>query len=1036
MCIRDRCISLSNSGGPSGNVANNAPSYNNCTQCHYGSVNSGGGSASVLGLPGGGYIPGESYILTVSVSGSNERGYGFQMASQVGNDNAGTFSLGSTSENAELNGNRVQHSTRTVSGEWIIEWLAPSSDVGDITFSVSGLATGGTSGNGGDDIYTSSTTISAAALEDITAIADIQSSSNAGSGNDCNPSDMNGQTVTVSGTITASTSNRFMLQDGDGEWDGIYVYDQTNPAVGDSVKFDAVVEEYFGLTELKDLSGFSIISQNNTVSVTSILTGDLANGCDNALAEKYEGVLVKLSNVTVTQTPNQYGEWFVDDGSGECQIDDVFGFAYNSITVGQQFESITGVVDYSYSAYGVSGRSDADFVLSSGGVSIGIPSISPNNPTSSDDVIVSVEIESGEALSSVVINYNVNLGENVSLEMANASGSLYQGTIPAQSDWAQVVYSITVTTSANESFSSSDFSYTIIGDGLPKVFFSEYAEGSSNNKYLEIYNGTDQNIDLSAYSLSTCSNGCDNSNEFDYPNNVTFDSGTNLAPDDVFIVCNGSADPTILGDCDQTFTYLSNGDDFFALTFAGATENEYTIIDVIGEFGDDPGDGWDVAGITNGTKDHTLVRKPSVTIGNNNWSESAGTSAGDSEWIVYDQNDWTNIGFHSQSVDAPIVSFNSVSPAFITSSTEIEFTALVTTPVGSITSAVVKYGTNGQLLNESELYLEGGDTWAGNIPAQDGNIVLQMQVVATNSEGTSGQSVIQEHMIANSTPNSISDLYTNQTADQIVTIKGIVTIGGSGLLHPSFTKAYVQDESGRGLQLFDYEQITDLERGSGVEAVGYAGYYYSTYQITDFEYRIISTNNTLPEAVAISATEANSSDYEGTLVTISGSVSDTTLINQTDGINLTIDDVTNVMIWSTTGVNVSNLIPGFSGSFTGVGSQFGDQYQLLVAYDSDISSTVAVDSDDIIANDFSLLPAYPNPFNPKTSIPFSLGSPSFVSIEIYNIKGKLVKSFSPRVYLAGLNQLEWDASGSSSGMYFIHLVNGSKRLTQKIMLLK
>ena len=754
------------------------------------------------------------------------------------------------------------------------------------------------------------------------------------------------------------------------------------------------------------------------------------------LAEKYEGVLVKLSNVTVTQTPNQYGEWFVDDGSGECQIDDVFGFAYNSITVGQQFESITGVVDYSYSAYGVSARSDADFVLSSGGVSIGVPSISPNNPTSSDDVIVSVEIESGEALSSVVISYNVNLGENVSLEMANASGSLYQGTIPAQSDWAQVVYSITVTTSANESFSSSDFSYTIIGDGLPKVFFSEYAEGSSNNKYLEIYNGTDQNIDLSAYSLSTCSNGCDNSNEFDYPNNVIFDSGTNLAPDDVFIVCHGSADPIILDDCDQTFTYLSNGDDFFALTFAGATENEYTIIDVIGEFGDDPGDGWDVAGITNGTKEHTLVRKPSVIIGNDNWSESAGTSAGDSEWIVYDQNDWTNIGFHSQSVDAPIVSFNSVSPAFITSSTEIEFTALVTTPVGSITSAVVKYGTNGQLLNESELYLEGGDTWAGNIPAQDGNIVLQMQVVATNSEGTSGQSVIQEHMIANSAPNSISDLYTNQTADQIVTIKGIVTIGGSDLLHPSFTKAYVQDESGRGLQLFDYEQITDLERGSEVEAVGYAGYYYSTYQITDFEYRIISTNNTLPEAVAISAAEANSSDYEGTLVTISGSVSDTTLINQTDGINLTIDDVTNVMIWSTTGVNVSNLIPGFSGSFTGVGSQFGDQYQLLVAYDSDISSTVAVDSDDIIANDFSLLPAYPNPFNPKTSIPFSLGSPSFVSIEIYNIKGKLVKSFPPRVYLAGLNQLEWDASGSSSGMYFIHLVNGSKRLTQKVMLLK
>ena len=78
--------------------------------------------------------------VTVNVTGTNSRGYGFQMASQVGNDNAGNFSLGTLSEDAELNGNRVQHSSRTVSGEWIIDWLAPSSDVGDITFSVSGLA--------------------------------------------------------------------------------------------------------------------------------------------------------------------------------------------------------------------------------------------------------------------------------------------------------------------------------------------------------------------------------------------------------------------------------------------------------------------------------------------------------------------------------------------------------------------------------------------------------------------------------------------------------------------------------------------------------------------------------------------------------------------------------------------------------------------------------------------------------------------------------------------------------------------------------
>ena len=70
------------------------------------------------------------------------------------------------------------------------------------------------------------------------------------------------------------------------------------------------------------------------------------------------------------------------------------------------------------------------------------------------------------------------------------------------------------------------------------------------------------------------------------------------------------------------------------------------ILDVIGQsiFDSDyadPGDGWDVAGIVNGTKDHTLVRKASVTTGNaGDWAKSAGTNENDSEWIVLDSDDW------------------------------------------------------------------------------------------------------------------------------------------------------------------------------------------------------------------------------------------------------------------------------------------------------------------------------------------------------------------------------------------------------------
>jgi hypothetical protein len=48
------------------------------------------------------------------------------------------------------------------------------------------------------------------------------------------------------------------------------------------------------------------------------------------------------------------------------------------------------------------------------------------------------------------------------------------------------------------------------------LFFSEAAEGSSNNKYLEIYNGEGADVDLSGYSLSSCSNGCDAVGAWDY----------------------------------------------------------------------------------------------------------------------------------------------------------------------------------------------------------------------------------------------------------------------------------------------------------------------------------------------------------------------------------------------------------------------------------------------------------------------------------------------------------------------------------------
>ena len=183
------------------------------------------------------------------------------------------------------------------------------------------------------------------------------------------------------------------------------------------------------------------------------------------------------------------------------------------------------------------------------------------------------------------------------------------------------------------------------------LFFSEYGEGSSNNKYIEIYNSTSNPVDLSSYALTRVSNAPTTVGVYEYW--VDFDSAAVVLANDVYIVAHPSADSVILAQADMTYSVLSNGDDGFALVYGGKPlspvlpGNEYVILDFLGDFNGDPGSGWAVAGITNATKDHTLVRKCSINTGNTNWTSSAGTDSLNSEWTVLANNDWSDIGQHT-----------------------------------------------------------------------------------------------------------------------------------------------------------------------------------------------------------------------------------------------------------------------------------------------------------------------------------------------------------------------------------------------------
>ena len=193
--------------------------------------------------------------------------------------------------------------------------------------------------------------------------------------------------------------------------------------------------------------------------------------------------------------------------------------------------------------------------------------------------------------------------------------------------------------------SSVGLSGTVYSVPSQDIFFSEYAEGSSNNKYVEIYNPLNNAVDLSNYSLKGSNNGSGWKAERDFAL-----SGT-LNPAETLIVCANQADASILALTAAEFqlAYESpvhhNGDDAIGL-FNGSN-----LIDIIGEPNSDPGSSWSV-GTSGSTQDRTLVRKMSVTQGNLVWSTSAGTTDENSEWFVLAKDTWAFAGSHPHSEQA------------------------------------------------------------------------------------------------------------------------------------------------------------------------------------------------------------------------------------------------------------------------------------------------------------------------------------------------------------------------------------------------
>ena len=167
------------------------------------------------------------------------------------------------------------------------------------------------------------------------------------------------------------------------------------------------------------------------------------------------------------------------------------------------------------------------------------------------------------------------------------------------------------------------------GGPATDLFFSEYIEGSSNNKALEIYNGTGSSVDLSQYSIELYTNGSST-----VQNSLVL-SGT-VENDSTFVIANPDASDSILAvaNAKSNVTFY-NGDDALVLKKNG------TIIDSIGQVGFDPGSAWTSNGVS--TQDQTLIRKPQILSGDSNSTDPFDPSV---EWDSCSINTFEFLGSH------------------------------------------------------------------------------------------------------------------------------------------------------------------------------------------------------------------------------------------------------------------------------------------------------------------------------------------------------------------------------------------------------
>lgn len=258
-----------------------------------------------------------------------------------------------------------------------------------------------------------------------------------------------------------------------------------------------------------------------------------------------------------------------------------------------------------------------------------------------------------------------------------------------------------------------------------------------------------------------------------------------------------------------------------------------------------------------------------------------------------------------------------------------------------------------------------------------------------------------------------------------ISIKGVVTIG-AGVLRTNFTDAYIQDESGYGINIYRAGTLDNqIKRGNLLILQGELDDYQGKKEIKNYKAILLKTDAEIPAIPKISAFQASTSAYEGSFCEVQGLIMSKSVSG--GGTNISLDDGTGavtVRVWDTAQLDLSGYAVGDYVVIRGVGSLYSGAGQLLLCYQEDIFLP-AFDESPV------LLKVTARPFVPdkgeKIAIEYSAGTEnSHVTLRIFDLGGRLITTLKDGDGLPIPIKLEWNGKNQlgewvALGTYICHL---------------